>query len=273
MLKRCSLPQECLCLTCEQRGRGFFSAPTSASVSPAASDLAAEFNRRSKSTRATTQASRGPIPLDSFGSSSSSSSPQPPDADRQHRHLVLYEDAWPKRPRAFHPSTPDHDRPFDALASALYRAICALPLDAIPTGRAEPDFVSNSDNTDDEKALLVALPAVERAAISKMREKDRKRHLARLRQERQARANGVAALFSEDEDEDEGDGAGSQGRRKRPRLAPDDDWELEEVVLRVRHLDCIRIDGASADPQLRDAGRRVVLSAHGSRLWHHHRSH
>jgi len=191
-----------------------------------------------KPLRQATQSSRRPTSLQSFSSSSSSGSPQPPDADRQQRHLVLYEEAWPKRPRAFHPSTPDHDRPFDAFASALYSAICALPSYTVSTGQAEPDFVSDSDDSDDEKAILTALPAVERSVVAKMREKDRKRRLVRLRRELADRANGVAALFSEDEDEGDGEGAGSRSRRKRLRLlSPAEDWELDEVLLKVRLLD------------------------------------
>jgi hypothetical protein len=191
-----------------------------------------------KPLRQATQSSRRPTSLQSFSSASSSGSPQPPDADRQQRHLILYEEAWPKRPRPFHPSTPDHDRPFDAFASALYSAICALRSYADSTGQAEPDFVSDSDDSDDEKAILIALPAAERSVVAKMREKDRKRRLLRLRRELADRANGVAALFSEDENEGDGEGAGSSSRRKRLRLlSPAEDWELDEVLLKVRLLD------------------------------------
>lgn len=239
--------QECLCLTCEQRGRGFFSASTSASSSITASEIAPESSRRVEPPRLPKRSSRLPTPLGSCGSSQRSISPLPPDADRQYRHLILYEHAWPKRPCPFHPSTPDPDIPFDAFASALHSVICGLSLDALPIGRAEPDFVSDSQDSDDERVLLITLPASQRAAIAKMRKKDRARHLGRLRQERQARANGVTALFSDDEEVGNGF-TSSHFRQKKPRLSPVDNWELKEVVLNVRCRFCHRIEGKHTDP-------------------------
>lgn len=107
--------------------------------------------------------------------------------------------------------------------------------------------MSDSQDSDDERVLLITLPASQRAAIAKMRKKDRARHLGRLRQERQARANGVTALFSDDEEVGNGF-TGSNLRRKKPRLSPVDDWELKEVVLNVRCRFCHRIEGKHTDP-------------------------
>lgn len=128
---------------------------------------------------------------------------------------------------------PDADRPFDAFATALYAAISALPAPPPPLA-AEPGFESDSDGSEDEEKLLKMLPAAERLSVGKMREKERAKYLERVRKERLARANGVAALFSEDEDDVGGGEEGCPRRGKRRRLNPSDEWELDSFVLKVR---------------------------------------